>query len=142
MDLINLHSQQHAQGLRILTMYDIICQFIIYAAERMEEYSEDLRTELADFKKELLYAIGKLHWHGHKPEGHSRYSLNYILGAARTDGEGIERHWWDIQPLAISTYMMGLGGHQGALNDIWGFANWVKLIRLGMCLAIEIWPRS
>ena len=142
MDLINLHSRQHARGLRILTMYDIICQFIIYAAEQMEEYPEDLRTELADFKKELLYAIGKLHWHGHKPKGHSRYSLNYIPGAARTDGEGIERRWWDIQPLASSTRMMGPGGRQGALNDTWGFANWVKLIGLGMCLAIEIWLRS
>ncbi|EKM49439.1 uncharacterized protein PHACADRAFT_106919, partial [Phanerochaete carnosa HHB-10118-sp] len=126
---------------QIMTMYDIICQWIVHAEQCMDEYPNNFRTQLVDFKTELLYAIGKLHWHGHKPDGHSCYSLNYISGAARTDGEGIEWCWWDIQPLASSTQMLGPSERQGSLNDNWSFTNWVKLLGLGAYILNE-WAKN
>ena len=114
---------------RKLITYDIACQWAVWLEKRMAEMPEDVRVEVPNFS-ELRYAIGKLHWHGHKQEDHSRFSLNYLPGSARTDGEGIERRWWDIQPIANSTKMMGPGGRQAILNDVFGFANWLKTIGL------------
>ena len=131
MDLVYLYALLHKLRTKKMTIYDIICQWVLWAQQQIEEYPKELQVVLADYKEELFYAIGKLHWHGHKEDGHSRFSLNYIPGSGRTDGEGIERRWWDIQPIATSTRMMGPGGRQGTLNDVWGFANWVKLIELG-----------
>ncbi|GJE98381.1 CxC2 domain-containing protein [Phanerochaete sordida] len=129
MDYVYSSSLRHFSDIDIMTMYDIVCQWAIHLEERMADMPEDLRTQVARFK-ELRYAIGKLHWHGHKKDGHSRFSLNYLFGSGRTDGEGIERRWWDIQPVANSTKMMGPGGREAALNDVWGFANWMKTIGL------------
>lgn len=113
---------RHFSNVDRMTMYDIVCQYIIWLEKRMKEMPEDVRVEVAKLS-ELRYAIGKLHWHGHKQEDHSQYSLNYIPDASRTDGEDIERCWWDIQLIANSTKMMGPGGREGALNNVWGFAN-------------------
>ena len=112
-------------------MYDIVCQWTLHLEQRMGEMPDHMRVEVAKLS-ELRWAIGKLHWHGHKPEGHSRFSLNYVPFSGRTDGEGIERRWWDIQPIANSTKMMGPGGRQAILNDVFGFANWLKTIGLRM----------
>ncbi|GJF00552.1 CxC2 domain-containing protein [Phanerochaete sordida] len=129
MDYVYGASLRHFPDVDIMTMYDIVCQWAVHLEARMADMPEDLRIQVARFK-ELRYAIGKLHWHGHKKEGHSRFSLNYLFGSSRTDGEGIERRWWDIQPVANSTKMMGPGGREATLNDVWGFANWMKTIGL------------
>lgn len=111
-------------------MYDIICQWALYLKQHMLEYLDELHIDLADFATELCYVISKLHWHSHKEEGHVWFSLNYIPSCRHTDNKGIERRWWEIQPIASSTRMMGPGGRQGSLNDVWGFTNWLKLISL------------
>lgn len=129
MDYVYCASLRHFSEVEIMTMYDIVCQWALHLEERMADMPEDLWIEVAKFR-ELRYAIGKLHWHGHKKEGHSRFSLNYLFGSNRTDGEGVERRWWDIQPIANSTKMMGPGGREATLNDVWGFANWLKTIGL------------
>ena len=129
MDNIYCAAMRHFSQVEKVNMYDIACQWAQHLQQRVAEMPEDLRVDVAKIS-ELRYAIGKLHWHGHKPEGHSRYSLNYIPGMCRTDGEGVERRWWDIQPIANSTRMMGPGSRQGSLNDVWNFANWLKTIGL------------
>lgn len=137
MDCIYCSAMKHMSAVERMTMYDIICQYALYLEQRVAELPEDLRIAVAKLS-ELRYAIGKLHWHGHKQEGHSRYSLNYIPGANRTDGEGIERIWWDVQPLAASTKMMGPGGRQAQLNDAWGFNNWLKTMGMRECDAYSL----
>lgn len=130
MDYIYCSALKHFSEIELMTMYDIVCQWALYLEKWVSEMPEELRMEVAKFS-ELRYAIGKLHWHGHKKEDHSQFSLNYLRRSSRTNGEGIERRWWNVQPIANSTKMMGPGGRKAALNDIWGFANWVKT--LGLC---------
>ncbi|KAJ7912877.1 hypothetical protein B0H13DRAFT_1874455 [Mycena leptocephala] len=82
----------------------------------------------------VRFIIPKLHIYGHKLLCQLLYSLNYTLGAARTDREGIERPWANVGPVATSTREMGPGGCQDTLNDHWGHWNWIKLIGLGALL--------
>lgn len=116
MDYVYASVLQHFPNVDRMSIYDIACQWAIHLEERMAEMPEDVRMKVSAFRvkvsafKELRYVIGKLHWHGHKQEDHSRFSLNYILGSNHTDGEGIKWRWWDIQPIANSTKLIGPDG--------------------------------
>ena len=67
-----------------------------------------------------------MHAYAHQWECQLEFNPRLKPAFGLTDGEGVERRWWDIQPIANSTRMMGPGGRQGVLNDVWGFANWLK----------------
>ncbi|KAJ7667385.1 hypothetical protein B0H14DRAFT_3102517 [Mycena olivaceomarginata] len=77
------------------------------------------------------FLIPKLHIYGHKLFCQLMFSLNYTPGSARTDGEGIERPWANIGPVATSTREMGPGSRHDTLDDHWSHWNWQKLIGLG-----------
>lgn len=132
---------RHHPDVEKLNSYDITCQWIIYLIDRIASYPEEYQVNLPETSL-LRWAIGKLHWYSHKQEGHSHFSLNWIPGVGRSDGEGIERRWWDIQPIASSVKMMGPGAHQGFLNDHWGYANWRKLVLLSHSHHISIFPHA
>ena len=116
--------------LALLISYDIACQWSIHLLERMSKFPDHLQINIPP--GHLSYAIPKLHWHSHEREGHSQFSLNFKPGVGRTDGEGIERRWWWVEPVANAIKGMGPGYRQGVLEDQWGYANWRKLVDLGM----------
>lgn len=80
----------------------------------------------------LRYAIPKYHFAGHKSLGHAWLSLNYLLGVGRTDGEEIERNWARHDATSGSTREMGPGSRHDTLEDHFGWANWLRLLGLGM----------
>lgn len=121
----------HHRHVRKHICYDIACQWCKHLRERLAKPPDAVRTTLSDGS--VVFSIPKLHWHSHKEGDHSKFSLNYRVGAARNDGEGSERRWWELQPIASSTKMMGPGQRQGVLEDHWGYANWRKLVTLGKC---------
>ncbi len=131
MDFIWASALRHYPDVDPMSMYDIMCKWLIYLEERISKLPPEYRPSNIPTKDDLLWAIGKLHWHSHKPVGHSRYSLNFVPGSGRSDGEGIERRWWMIQPITSSTKMMGPGSRQGTLNDQFGYMNWRNLVKLG-----------
>ncbi|KAF7795849.1 hypothetical protein EIP86_007016 [Pleurotus ostreatoroseus] len=134
MDFIWVSALRHHRGVTPFTTYDIMCQWLVYLLQRLAELPPEFRPSRVPTAEELLWGIGKLHWHSHKPVGHSRFSLNFIPGAGRCDGEGIERRWWVIQPITSSTRMMGPGSRQGTLNDQFGYMNWRNLVKLDQTL--------
>ncbi|KAI9056786.1 hypothetical protein FKP32DRAFT_1615644 [Trametes sanguinea] len=109
-----------------IVSYDIACQWSKHLLERIANFPPHLQLDIPEGS--LTYVIPKLHYNSHIREGHSPYSLNYRRGCGRNDGEGIERRWWDIQPIASSTKVMGPGQRQGVLEDHWGYANWRKRV--------------
>ena len=120
---------RHYEGVEKSNSYDITCQWLLNLINRIREYPPEYQVDLPA-QSLMRWAIGKLHWYSHKQEGHSRYSLNWMPGVGRSDGEGIERRWWDIQPIANSVKMMGPGARQAFLNDHWGYVNWRKTVNL------------
>ncbi|KAF8182182.1 hypothetical protein K438DRAFT_1600936, partial [Mycena galopus ATCC 62051] len=109
--------------------YDIVCQWSKNVIERLKTLPPLVKFTLA--KKLAAFVIPKLHIYGHKLLCQLYFSLNYTPGAARTDGEGIERPWASIGPVAMSTREMGPGSRHNTLDDHWGHWNWQKLIGLG-----------
>ncbi len=129
MDYIFISAMLHNLRIRKLVSYDIACQWSKGLLERVSKFPTHMRIPLPSGS--IKYAIPKLHWHGHERKDHSKFSLNYIPGAARNDGEGVERNWWEAQPMANSTKTMGPGGRQGTLEDSWGYSNWRRVVQLG-----------
>jgi hypothetical protein len=112
--------------------YDICCQWSKYLVERLKKLPPLVRLTLVLALARFL--IPKLHIYGHKLSCQLNFSLNYTLGAARTDGEGIERPWASIGPVATSTCEMGPGARHDTLDNHWGHWNWRKLVGLGELL--------
>ena len=113
---------------KIIT-YDIACQWSVHLLERIKKFPRHLQINVPDGS--LSYAIPKLHWYSHRREAHAHFCLNFLKGVARLDGEGIERRWWWVEPIANAIRGMGPGNRQGILEDLWGYANWRKLVTLG-----------
>ncbi len=147
MDVIFVSSMIHHLRVRKIISYDIACQWSKGLLTRIAKFPSHLQIPLP--AGELKYVIPKLHWASHERINHSKFSLNFVPGAARTDGEGVERIWWGSQSAANSTKQMGPGGRQGYLEDVWGHSNWTKIINLGESTQyfplrwhILIWERS
>ena len=128
MDYVFASSMLHHPSVHKHVSYDIACQWSKGLKDRLAVFPAHVRIEVPD---DTEHSIPKLHYHSHKQIDHSKFSMNYRPGAGRTDGEGIERRWWWIQPIATSTKMMGPGQRQGVLEDQWGYANWRKYVTLG-----------
>ncbi|KAJ7096584.1 hypothetical protein B0H15DRAFT_773847, partial [Mycena belliarum] len=112
--------------------YDICCQWSKYLIDRLKALPPHIRLTLV--LALVRFVIPKLHIYGHKLLCRLYFSLNYTPGAARTDGEGIERPWANIGPVATSTREMGPGSRHDTLDDHWSHWNWQKLVGLGALL--------
>lgn len=112
--------------LHIVISYDIMCQWSVHLLERLKNLPGNLATSISPDRSTCV--IPKLHILGHKAQCQVRYSLN------RSDGEGIERPWAHLGPVATSTREMGPGSRHDTLDDHLGHWNWKKLIGLGHLL--------
>ncbi|KAJ7693185.1 hypothetical protein B0H17DRAFT_907949, partial [Mycena rosella] len=112
--------------------YDICCQWSRHLVDRLKELPPSVRLTLV--LSLVRFVIPKLHIYGHKLLCQLIFSLNYTPGSARTDGEGIERPWANIGPVAMSTREMGPGSRHDTLDNHWGYWNWQKLVGLGALL--------
>ncbi|KAK7015899.1 hypothetical protein VNI00_019007 [Paramarasmius palmivorus] len=117
--------------IRILC-YDIACQYHKHFFERMARLPAVASIGLhRDWWK---FAVPKLHIQGHERSCQENFALHFILGAEQTDGEGIERHWANLGPIATSMREMGPGHRRDTLDDHFGGWNWLKISRLGIQL--------
>jgi hypothetical protein len=124
--------RHHHSGLLKYISYDICCQWSKHLVECVKKLPLTIRLTLV--LALLRFLIPKLHIYGHKILCQLLFSLNYTLGSARTDGEGIERPWANIGPVATSTREMGPGSRTDTLDDHWSHWNWQKLVGLGILL--------
>ncbi|GJF00762.1 CxC2 domain-containing protein [Phanerochaete sordida] len=114
--------------LPLVLSYDIMCQWIRWLLQRIAALPSHLQIVLP--VGEVRYAIPKYHLNGHKEEGHNQYSLNFMLGVGRTDGEEVERGWSRFDATAASTREMGPGSREETLEDHFLFNNLEKYINL------------
>ncbi|KAJ7161448.1 hypothetical protein C8R43DRAFT_1123892 [Mycena crocata] len=118
--------------LMILVSYDIACQWKINLMTRKLKMPDTIKP-LAEL--EIEYALPVWHAAAHERDCQAQNSLAYTEGAARTDGEGIERTWSGLNPAAWSTKEMGEGARHDALEDRIDHHNWEKNISQGSTLA-------
>ncbi len=113
----------------LLLIYDIACQWSKKLRVRMSDLCSDIDVDLTDVNIDV--AIPKGHIKAHGKTCQSAFSLNYLPGSARTDGEGVERDWAHMNALTTSTREMGPGNRHETLDDHWAAWNWQKVKRLG-----------
>ncbi|KAJ7714051.1 hypothetical protein DFH07DRAFT_974574 [Mycena maculata] len=108
--------------------YDIVCQWWKNLKARLKKLPKIVQIVVA--MKLWQFVIPKMHIHSHTLACQLAYSLNLVPGSAQTDGEGIERPWAHIGPIAGSTREMGPGSREDVLNCHWSNWNWQKLVGL------------
>ncbi|KAG6825919.1 hypothetical protein H0H92_001861 [Tricholoma furcatifolium] len=116
----------------IFVSYDIACQWSIHLRERMLQ----LDPEFLIFNSQVFtrFVVPKFHLPAHVARCRSNFSLNYTVGAGRTDGEAPERGWAEVNPLASSTKEMGPGSRRDCLDAHFGDYNWRKVVGMGPTL--------
>ncbi|KAL0572707.1 hypothetical protein V5O48_009258 [Marasmius crinis-equi] len=101
-------------------------------ATRMKELPEQVRLDIDPEKWQFV--VPKLHITGHNRECQENFAFHLLVGSGQTDGEGVERHWASIGPIATSTREMGPGHRRDTIDDHLSFWNWTKIIALGELL--------
>ncbi|KAA1479149.1 hypothetical protein DENSPDRAFT_886475 [Dentipellis sp. KUC8613] len=128
MDFIFASTYRHNPNPHGIMTYDIDCQYSPGLWDRVETLPHFLHPVTIP---ELQFMIPKFHLPAHKEACHYTYSLNYLPGAAQSDGEAVERNWASVNGLASSTKEMTPGARQDTLNDHFGHANWRKNVGIG-----------
>lgn len=138
MDYIFLSSILAVTLLSIFISYDICCQWKINFKERLTHAPDHLTTPHIDedtasttLPSRLQYGLPVWHAGAHDRACQTANSLRYKTGVGATDGEGVERNWSSVNPMAASTKEMGEGNRHDELDDQFGFNNFQKNINLG-----------
>lgn len=117
-------------GVRLITIsYDVGCQWFTHFRARMRSLPSWLRIDLA--WDALCALVPKFHLQSHTEACHSAFSFNFFKGGARTDGEGVERNWDELNGQGPSTSEMLPGSRWDTLDDCAGWVNWRKTMGLG-----------
>ncbi|KAJ7709332.1 hypothetical protein B0H16DRAFT_1745873 [Mycena metata] len=120
--------------LRKVISYDIVCQWFLKLFERLLKMPATVRFFIVTTL--FCFVIPKMHIHSHTLVCQLIFSLNLLLGAGQTDGEGIERPWANFGGVATSTCEMGPGSRRDTLDSHLSYWNWSKLISIGAFNAI------
>lgn len=129
MDFIVLSMLSGVVMLHLLLIYDIACQWSKNFMRRMRNFPPNLHLSVQP--QNIVYAIPKGHIRSHGKACQGTFSLNYLPGSARTDGESVERDWAYMNALVPSTREMGTGNRHETLDDHWGWWNWEKVKKMG-----------
>jgi len=128
MDYIVLSALAPLLVASVFISYDIACQFKLHFEERMADLPSHLHLPRG---VDIGWGIPKCHCPMHKLPCQAPHSLNFKPGVGRTDGEGIERSWSELNRVANSTKEMGPGSRHDTLDDHLGHHNFRKYVGLG-----------
>ncbi|PBK66563.1 hypothetical protein ARMSODRAFT_977475 [Armillaria solidipes] len=108
----------------IFLSYDIACQWKAKLRDRMKKLPAK-----AQFRDDMVldFGVPKLHCKAHKYACQCQFSMNLKRGVARTDGEGVEQTWDDMNTCTSSTKEMGPGARHDTIDDQFGGHNWRKI---------------
>jgi hypothetical protein len=114
--------------LYVVVSYDIACQYAVHFWSRMSNFPEQMRPTVAPGN--LWWKVPNFHLPPHKKPCHSAYSFHWMWGAGMTHGEGVEQNWAFSNGAAASTRLMGPGGWQACLEDVFGFHNYDRVLAM------------
>lgn len=121
-------------GFGVRLHYDIMCHYIKNMWTRFEQLEEPLKPIAESDFPLFLAAVPKFHLAGHTEGCFARFSLNYMYGVGRLDGEGGECCWANLNHCVGSTSEKGPGACINAINHVMHQWNWSKIIHLGKFL--------
>ncbi|KAJ7126593.1 hypothetical protein C8R43DRAFT_1134919 [Mycena crocata] len=124
MDYILMSALAGFDLMELTVSYDIACQWRKRLAERLQKLPEDMRLDI----EHILFQCGLPVWHAlsHEAECTNKNSLSFKPGVAKSDGEGIEQLWAQLNACAFHTKTMGVGNRADTLEDKIDYINWSK----------------
>ncbi|KAF8958754.1 hypothetical protein BDZ97DRAFT_1668023 [Flammula alnicola] len=137
MDYLFCSSVELEELVEVVISYDIACQWSINLWERLKIYPSWMRVN-HDSSTSYRFLVPKFHLPAHVLKCQTKYSFNFNPKVGRTDGEGVERGWAHINPIASSTREMGPGARRDTLDDHFGDWNWKKTVKLATILLKRI----
>ncbi|KAJ7225376.1 hypothetical protein GGX14DRAFT_386277 [Mycena pura] len=138
MDYVFLSSLEGAGVERLTVSYDIACQWQVHLLERAQHILEKTNINTDVSKYDIQYALPVWHAGAHELDCQVQNSLAYTPGAGKTDGEGIERTWSVLNPVAWATKEMGEGSRHDMVEDKVDHINFGKNISQGHTLARKL----
>ncbi|KAJ6564322.1 hypothetical protein B0H19DRAFT_1140795 [Mycena capillaripes] len=76
----------------------------------------------------IRWMVPNFHLPPHKKGCHSPFSFHWLWGAGCTHGETVEQNWEFLNGAVASTKLMGLGSRSTALEGLFRFHNWRRLM--------------
>ncbi|KAF8191380.1 hypothetical protein BJ912DRAFT_849516 [Pholiota molesta] len=129
MDYLFCSSVELEEHVEVVISYDIACQWSINLWKCLETYPSWMRVN-HDGATSYRFLVPKFHLPAHVQKCQTKYSFNFNPKVGRTDGEGVERGWAHINPVASSTREMGPGARRDTLDDHFSDWNWKKITKL------------
>ncbi|KAI6111782.1 hypothetical protein EDD16DRAFT_1690987 [Pisolithus croceorrhizus] len=117
---------------RLNISYDITCQWHRPLYQRMMSLPQAVRLDLS--AKHVSFFVPKFHLPAHIMPCQWKYSFNWTHGVGCTDGEVPECGWAHINPVGLSTKVMGPGHCCDTIDNFFSNWNWKKTIMLGRCI--------
>ncbi|KAJ7023233.1 hypothetical protein C8F04DRAFT_1193689 [Mycena alexandri] len=110
----------------LILSYDIACQFSKNIWTRMPNLPEKyhLKIDCANIR----WMVPNFHLPPHKTGCHSPFSFHWLWGAGCTHGETVEQNREFVNRAAASTKLMALGAGATALEGLFAFHNWRRLV--------------
>ncbi|KAJ7444055.1 hypothetical protein B0H11DRAFT_1931229 [Mycena galericulata] len=104
--------------------YDIACQWQKNLRERLARLPPELILDLDN----IFLQCGLPIWHAsaHNKACANENALNFLIGLAKSDGEGVERLWADLNRAALHTKDMSLGNRADTVEDKVDSHNFLK----------------
>lgn len=129
MDFILMSSLAGFDLKELTISYDIACQWQVNLRERIRKLPKEMQLEFETF----LLQCGLPVWHAssHEEECRNRHSLSFLPGVGKSDGEGIERLWAELNAFAFHTKNMGLGNRADTIEDKVNYHNFMKNVGQG-----------
>jgi Kyakuja-Dileera-Zisupton transposase len=131
MDFIMLSTLVNVFILWLKLSYDIACQWSRNFRKRVSQFPSWMQLP-ATILDSITYVIPKFHIYGHGRPCQTKFSLNFLLYSARTNGEEPERWWAHINPISMSTREMGAGARHDMIDDHAAAWNWHKIVNFGI----------
>ncbi|KAI6027144.1 hypothetical protein EDC04DRAFT_2605907 [Pisolithus marmoratus] len=104
--------------------YDITCQWHKSIYQRTMSLPQEVQLDLSG--KHVSFFVPKFHLPAHVMPCQWKYSFNWMHGVGCTDGEVPECGCAHINPIGLSTKVMGPGHHCDTIDDFFGDWNWKK----------------
>lgn len=119
--------------------YDVGCQWFTKFWKRVKFHPAAVACLMPISAIRAL--VPKFHIQSHEEKCQPPFLYNYLKGAGRAEGEGVERNWDWLNPQAPSTAEMTPGHRWDTLNDCFGWLNFRKSMVLGEWLPQTIYAK-
>ncbi|KAJ8497199.1 hypothetical protein ONZ45_g12161 [Pleurotus djamor] len=136
-DFVLLSTLRNQAFAGLCLSYNIACQWSQNLAIRNTTFPQSMQLA-TDVFDDVTFIVPKFHLYAHGPDCQSTYSPSYLPWMAETDGEDPERWWAHINPLSMSTKIMGPGSRVDTIDDHAVSWNQRKVIDMGRALHVHL----